>query len=86
MSRAADSTVIEAKVNLSRWAKKKENEDDKTYIDRNSPDKDASFFTKNDKTSYGFKSHQITDVHSELVVAADTTPANVHDVIPLKWR
>lgn len=79
---AADSTVIEAKVNLSRWAKKKEDENDKDYIDRNSPDKDAAFGAKGDKKFYGYKSHQITDVQSGLVVAALTTPANVHDVKP----
>jgi len=79
---AADSTVITAKVNLSRWSKQKEDENDKDYIDRNSPDKDAAFGAKEKEKFYGFKSHQITDVVSGLVVAAQTTSANVHDVIP----
>lgn len=79
---AADSTIIEAKVNLSRWAKKKEDENDKDYIDRNSPDKDAAFGAKGDKKFYGFKFHQITDVGSGLVIAGLTTPANVHDIKP----
>lgn len=79
---AADSTVIEAKVNLSRWAKKKEDENDKDYIDRNSPDKDAAFGAKGDKKFYGYKFHQITDIQSGLVIAALTTPANVHDIKP----
>lgn len=79
---AADSTVIEAKVNLSRWAKKKENENDQDYIDRNSPDKDAAFGAKGEQKFYGYKSHQITNIKSEIVVAVQTTPANVHDVKP----
>jgi IS5 family transposase len=79
---AADSTVVEAKVNLSRWAKQKEDENDEDYIDKNSPDKEAAFGAKSDEKFYGFKSHQITDVASGLVIAAQTTPANVHDVIP----
>ncbi|MDI6731906.1 MAG: IS5 family transposase [Candidatus Margulisbacteria bacterium] len=79
---AADSTVVEAKVNLSRWAKKKEDDKDEDYIDRNSPDKDAAFGAKGKEKFYGYKSHQITDVGSGLVVAALTTSANVHDVKP----
>lgn len=79
---AADSTVIEAKVNLSRWAKQKKDEEDKDYIDRNSPDKEAAFGAKGEEKFYGYKSHQITDIQSELVVAAQTTSANVHDVVP----
>jgi len=79
---AADSTVVEAKVNLSRWAKQKEDEKDEDYIDRNSPDKEAAFGAKGETKYYGYKSHQITDIKSEMVVAVQTTPANVHDVMP----
>lgn len=79
---AADSTVIEAKVNLSRWSKQKEDESDNDYIDRNSPDKDAAFGAKGREKFYGFKTHQITDVKSEIVTVVQTTPANVHDIMP----
>jgi len=86
--RNADATDIEADVDLKKCAKDKRDENDKTYIDRNTSDPDAKFGKKesNGKGWYGYKSHANDDADSELVTAVITTEANKTDesqLIPL---
>jgi IS5 family transposase len=79
--RNADSTDVEANVDLKRCAKDKQDEDDHTWVDRNTSDQDARFGKKesNGKGWYGFKSHANDDAETELVTAVGTTGANETD-------
>lgn len=79
--RNADATDISANVDLQRCAKDKQDKNDKTYIDRNTTDKDATFGKKesNGKGWYGYKSHANDDAKTELVTAVITTGANKTD-------
>jgi len=79
--RNADATDVEANVDLKRCAKDKRDDNDKTYIDRNTTDPDAKFGKKesNGKGWYGYKSHTNDDAETELVTAVVTTPANETD-------
>ena len=79
--RNADATDIEANVDLKKCAKDKKDKDDKTYVDRNTTDKDAKFGRKesNGKSWYGYKSHANDDAETELVTAVVTTGANETD-------
>lgn len=79
--RNADSTDMEANVDLKKCAKGKKGENDKTYIDRNTTDPDAKFGRKesNGKGWYGYKSHANDDAETELVTAVITTEANKTD-------
>lgn len=86
--RNADATDIQANVNLKKCAKDKRDNNDKTYIDRNTTDKDAKFGRKesNGKGWYGYKSHTNGDAETELVTAVITTEANKTDesqLVPL---
>jgi IS5 family transposase len=85
--RTADATDIKANVDLKRCAKDKNGDDDKSWIDRNTSDKEADFGHKSSKKSwYGYKSHINTDPKSELVTSVVTTQASVSDtsqLIPL---
>lgn len=76
-----DSTHIEARVDLFRLKKEhKKEEFDKTYVDRQSPDRDASFGhkTKN-KIFYGYKAHCSMDADSLIITDCITTPGNEPD-------
>lgn len=79
--RNADATDIQANVNLKKCAKDKRDDNDKTYIDRRTTDKDAKFGRKesNGKSWYGYKSHANGDAETELVTAVITTEANKTD-------
>lgn len=81
--RNADATDIRANVDLSRCVKDKQDENDRTWIDRNTSDPDSGFGRKGnalgDKRWYGYKSHTNNDVETELVTAVATTDASVSD-------
>lgn len=85
--RNADTTDIKANVDLKRCAKDKRNQDDNTYVDRNTTDKDAGFGHKEkNKSWYGYKSHTNQEVENELVTAVITTGASETDesqLVPL---
>jgi IS5 family transposase len=78
-----DSTHIEARVDLFRLKDEyKINDDDNSYVDRNSPDKDARFGKKEGKkakTFYGYKEHAAIDADSELFTAIEASPGNAND-------
>jgi len=78
--RNADSTDIEANVDLKKCAQDKKDKGDHTWIDRNTTDKDAGFGHKEkDKSWYGYKSHTNQEVKNELVTAVITTDASKTD-------
>ena len=79
--RNADSTDIQANVDLQRCAKDKRDKNDKTYVDRHTTDQDAKFGKKesNSKGWYGYKSHTNDDAETELITAVITTGANETD-------
>lgn len=79
--RNADTTDVEANVDLKRCAKDKRDKNDKTYIDRNTSDPDAKFGRKESSGQgwYGYKSHTNDDAETELVTAVVTTSANKTD-------
>lgn len=88
--RNADATDVRANVDLARCAKEKEDENDPTFISRNTSDPDADFGKKTSvpggKSWYGYKSHTNHDVETELVTAVETTDASVSDtsmLVPL---
>ncbi|MFH1325880.1 MAG: IS5 family transposase [Candidatus Falkowbacteria bacterium] len=86
--RNADATDIQANVDLKKCAKDKQDKNDKTYIDRNTTDKDAKFGKKesNGKGWYGYKSHTNDDAETKLITAVITTEANKTDesqLVPL---
>jgi len=80
--RIIDTTDQKAKVNVSKLKKMfKKDDDDHNYVDRNSPDKNASFGKKssNGKRWYGFKSATLVDPNTQIVTATKTLPANKND-------
>lgn len=79
--RIPDSTDIKANVDIARCKEDKQDDDDDTYIDRNTSDHDAGFGHKKtgNKTWYGYKSHANEDPETELVMAFQTTSANISD-------
>jgi len=86
--RNVDATDIQANVDLKKCAKDKQDKNDKTYIDRNTTDKDAKFGKKesNGKGWYGYKSHTNDDAETKLITAVITTEANKTDesqLVPL---
>lgn len=86
--RNADATDVEANVDLNKCAKGKQDQNDKTYVDRNTSDTEAKFGRKesNGKGWYGYKSHTNDDAETALVTAVITTAANKTDesqLIPL---
>jgi transposase, IS5 family len=85
-TRNADSTDVRADVDLVRCAEEKEDENDRTFISRNTSDPDADFGKKNfgNKTWYGYKSHANHDVETELATAVVTTPASFSDTLQLE--
>lgn len=86
--RIADATDMQANVDLKRCAKDKRDDDDNSFIDRNTSDPDAKFGRKSTKKNgwYGYKSHMNEDSLTELVTAVNTTDASETDesqLIPL---
>ena len=80
-----DSTDVKAKVNLYRLKKEHKDDDPDSYIDNNSPDKDARPGRKHKGAQfYGYKAHCVMDAQSEIILNADTTPGNVKDHETLK--
>ena len=79
--RIPDSTDIKADVDISRCKEDKQDDDDDTYIDRNTSDPDAGFGRKStgNKSWYGYKSHANEDPETEMVMSFQTTPANIPD-------
>lgn len=78
-----DSTDIAANVDMAKLAKKHQHQEQKskTYIDDNSPDKDARFGRKSDqKQIYGFKQHTAIDADTGIIEAVKITPANILDL------
>jgi IS5 family transposase len=78
--RLIDCTSVKADVDLYRCKKDKKDDNDKTFIDRNSSDPDAStgYKSKNSKW-YGYKSGILLDAESEIVTAVETTTARIAD-------
>ena len=75
-----DSTHVSANVDVARLKKHKIDDDDKTYVDRNSPDQDARFGRKSKKkVFYGYKDHVAMDADSSIVTGLKTTPGNIPD-------
>lgn len=88
--RNADATDVRANVDMVRCAEDKTDENDRTFISRNTSDPDAGFGRKKSTPGgtswYGYKSHTNSDVETELVTAVETTDASVSDtgmLIPL---
>lgn len=78
--RLIDCSAIRADVDLYRCRKDKKDDNDKTYIDRNTTDPDASTGYKSAKSKwYGYKSGIMMDAESEIVTAVTTTTARVAD-------
>lgn len=78
--RLIDCTAIKGSVDLCRCAKDKRDENDKSFIDRNSSDPDASTGHKSAKSKWhGYKSGITIDAESEIVTAVETTTAKVAD-------
>lgn len=81
--RNVDATDVAADVDIARCVKDKENEQDHTWISRNTSDQDAGFGKKGNPPSskrwYGYKSHINQDAETELVTAVETTDASVSD-------
>ena len=81
--RTADASSIDANVDVARCAKDKQDDNDKSWVDRNTSDADARFGRKgnapNSKRWYGYKSHINEDAQTELVMAVKTTDASVTD-------
>lgn len=79
---------MKANVDSKRCAKDKRDDDDDSFIDRNTSDPDAKFGRKSAKKNgwYGYKSHINEDSVTELVTAVTTTDASETDesqLIPL---
>lgn len=78
--RIIDCSAIKASVDLYRCKKDKKDDDDKTYIDRNTSDPDATTGYKTSVSKwYGYKSGIMIDAQSEIVTAVETTTARVAD-------
>lgn len=79
--RIIDCSAVEAKVDIARLRQTKQSNNDNGYIDRNSPDQEASFGHKSkNKSWYGYKTGILMDSQSEIVTAVETTTASPHDV------
>jgi IS5 family transposase len=80
--RIIDTTDQKANVNLVKLKKlfKKDDNDD-TYVDRNSKDQDAGFGRKSNKGKrwYGYKSATLVDPDTQIITSTITTAANKHD-------
>ena len=84
-TRVIDCSAVNANVDVNRCAKKKKSGDDSGYIDRNSPDPEASIGHKSGKESwYGYNSGILIEPHSEIVTSVTTETAAPHDVNHLK--
>lgn len=83
--RNADSSDLDANVDLKRCRKDKQDDDDYDFMDRNTTDPDARFGRKdsNGKGWYGYKSHTNGDSETELITAVITTEANKSDISQL---
>jgi len=78
--RLIDCSAVKADVDLYRCVKGKRDDNDKTYIDRNTADPDASTGHKTAKHKwYGYKSGIMMDAESEIVTAVETTTAKIAD-------
>ena len=81
--RTADASAMDANVDIARCAKDKKDDNDKSWVDRNTSDTDARFGRKGNAPSskrwYGYKSHINEDAPTELVMAIKTTDASVAD-------
>ena len=83
--RLIDCTAIKANVDLYKCTQTKKDDDDDNYINRNTPDQDASTGHKTvHKKWYGYKSGIMIDAESEIVTAVETTTARIHDVAHLE--
>jgi len=79
--RLIDCTAITANVDIYRCTKTKQADNDSDYINRSTPDKEASTGHKTaHKKWYGYKSGIIIDAESEIVTAVETSTASRHDV------
>lgn len=79
--RIIDCTAIAAKVDTARLTRKQQDDDDHKYIDRGSPDPEASIGHKSkNKSWYGYNSGILLDAASEIVTAVSTQTASPHDV------
>jgi len=79
--RIIDCTAIEAKVDVACLKQTQQDDNDHGYIDRNTPDPEASFGHKSKNESwYGYKSGILLDAPSEMVTAVTTETASPHDV------
>lgn len=80
--RIIDTTDQKAKVNLTKLKKLfKKDDHDKTYVDRHSQDKDASFGRKSfgKKGWYGYKAATLVEPKTQIVTGLETIPANIPD-------
>jgi transposase, IS5 family len=83
--RLIDTTAIKADVDLYRCKKDKQDDNDKTYIDRNTTDPDASTGHKSATSMwYGYKSGIELDPVSEIVTAVTTDTAGHTDASRLR--
>jgi len=88
--RNADSTDIKANVDISRCVKDKQDDNDHSWIDRNTTDPEARCGKKgskpNSKRWYGYKGHINQETETELVTSVITTSASATDesqLVPL---
>lgn len=81
--RNADATDMQAQVDIARCIKDKQDDADRSWIDRNTSDPDARCGKKGNKPTskrwYGYKSHTNQDAETELVTAVCTTDAAATD-------
>lgn len=78
--RLIDCSAIKAKVDLHRCAQNRKDKNNNTYIDRSSPDPEASIGRKAGGSKwYGYKSGIMVDAESEIVTAVKTTSAKIAD-------
>lgn len=80
-TRVIDCSAVNANVDVDRCLKKKSGKGDNDFIDRNSPDPEASIGHKSEKESwYGYKSGILIEPDSEIVTAVATETAAPHDI------
>lgn len=80
--RIPDTTDQKSKVNLAKLKRMfKRDDNDKTYIDRNSSDRGAGFGRKNKgkKRWYGYKAATLVEPDTQIITATETVPANILD-------
>lgn len=80
--RIIDTTDQKAKVNLTKLKKLfKKDGDDTTYVDRHSPDKNASFGRKSSgkKGWFGYKAATLVEPKTQIITSLETIPANTLD-------